>query len=58
MRYCNRIRVEKEDALKIAGQIGIADVEPVLQYWAEKGIILYYSKVESLQNDIFTSPSR
>ena len=51
-----RVHIEKELVSRIAHQIGITDVESLLQYCANKGIILYYPNVESLQNDVFVTP--
>lgn len=52
-----RTRIKKEEASAIANQCGIAAVESLFKYCRNKGIILYYPQVESLQGDIFV-PSK
>ena len=55
LKLCHtRMRVKKEEALQIANQCGITAGESLLKYCWEKGIILYYPTVESLQDDIFS----
>ena len=40
----------------IANQSDISDLEPLLQYCSNKGIILYYPKFPLMQDDILISP--
>jgi len=49
--------ITKQEALKIALKSNLQDdIELVLHHFHQKGILQYYSRVESLQNEVFISP--
>jgi len=53
------VRVSQADAIDIArdaGVVGEQATDALLQYFANKGILLYYPDVRSLKNEIFISP--
>ena len=53
------VRLSRADAINIARDAGVEGEQAVsflLQYFSNKGILLYYPEVKSLKNEIFISP--
>ena len=53
------VRLSRADAIDIAKDAGVQGeqaVDALLQYFTNKGILLYYPEVRSLKNEIFISP--
>ena len=58
--YENEVRIERTkatDMARVAGIEGEVAVDALLQYFTNKGILLYYPEIESLKNEIFISPN-
>ena len=56
--YKGRIeRTKATEMARLAGIKGEEKVDALLQYFTNKGILLYYPKIESLKNEIFISPN-
>ena len=53
------VRLSRADAIDIAKDSGVEGqkaVDALLQYFTNKGILLYYPEIKSLKNDVFISP--
>ena len=54
-----KVRLSRADAVDMARDAGVhgeVAVDALLQYFTNKGILLYYSEVRSLRDEIFISP--
>ena len=58
-KYQSEVRIRRTEAVDMARAAGIKGEEAVdalLRYFTNKGILLYYPEVKSLENEIFISP--